>query len=182
MDKLKIEYIKIDEIKPYENNARKHETKDVEAIKKSIENFGMNDPIGIWSEDNIIVEGHGRLMACKKLGYTEVPCIRLDQLTDDQRKAYALAHNKTAELSVWDFDKLEEELAELGELDLDFSMTDFGFDLSEFEEKEEKERKDMSDTIKDSYEIIIECKDEEDLEIIYNECIERGYKCRISTL
>ena len=103
MSELKIEYIDINKITPYENNARKHQKADVEAIKKSIEAFGMNDPIGVWSDKNIIVEGHGRLLALKELGYKEVPCIRLDQLTDEQRKAYALAHNKTAELSEWDF-------------------------------------------------------------------------------
>lgn len=85
----------------------------------------MCDPIGIWSDKNIIVEGHGRLLALKKLGFTEAPCIRLDHLTDEQRKAYALAHNKTAEMSEWDFDKLNEELAELR--DMDFDMLAFGF-------------------------------------------------------
>ena len=123
--KLKIEYIGIDNLTPYENNARKHEKEDVEYIKNSIEEFGMNDPIGIWSDKNIIVEGHGRLLACKKLGYKEVPCIRLDNLTDEQRKAYALAHNKTAEMSAWDFSLLDEELAGLE----DFNMENFGFDV-----------------------------------------------------
>ena len=62
MSELKIEYIDINKITPYENNARKHQKADVEAIKKSIEAFGMNDPIGVWSDKNIIVEGHGRLL------------------------------------------------------------------------------------------------------------------------
>ncbi len=60
MDKLRIEYIDIDKITRYENNARKHQKADVDAIKKSIETFGMNDPIGVWNDKNIIVEGHGR--------------------------------------------------------------------------------------------------------------------------
>ena len=79
MDELRIEYIDIDKITPYENNARKHQKTDVDAIKKSIESFGMNDPIGVWSDKNIIVEGHGRLIALKELGYKKVPCIRLDR-------------------------------------------------------------------------------------------------------
>ena len=123
MDELRIEYIDIDKITPYENNARKHQKADVDAIKKSIEAFGMNDPIGVWSDKNIIVEGHGRLLALKELGYKKVPCIRLDRLTDEQRKAYALAHNKTAELSEWDFEKLKEELDGIS-----LDMGDFGFE------------------------------------------------------
>lgn len=85
--KLKVEYLPIDEIKPYENNAKIHTPEQIEQIKASIRQFGMNDPIGIWSKDNIIVEGHGRLIACLELGYTEIPIIRLDDLTDEQRKA-----------------------------------------------------------------------------------------------
>ena len=131
MSELKIEYIDINKITPYENNARKHQKADVEAIKKSIEAFGMNDPIGVWSDKNIIVEGHGRLLALKELGYKEVPCIRLDQLTDEQRKAYALAHNKTAELSEWDFEKLKQELDGIS-----LDMGDFGFEDFSLEDLE----------------------------------------------
>ena len=122
---LNIEYIPVDKLTPYEKNARKHHADDVEAIKASIKEFTFSDPIGVWGPKNIIVEGHGRLMAAKELGMKQVPCIRLDHLTDEQRRAYALAHNKTAELSDWDFSILGEELAEL---ELDFDMSDFGFD------------------------------------------------------
>lgn len=121
---LKIEYLPIKALKPYEKNTRKHQKKDVDNIARSIEKFGMNDPIGIW-KDNIIVEGHGRLLACKQLGMTEVPCVRLDHLTDEQRREYAIAHNATAELSEWDLDILPDELAELDLSDFDF---DFGID------------------------------------------------------
>lgn len=123
---LQIVYIPVDQLKPYERNARKHTPNDVEKIKASIEKFGFDDPIGIWGKKNIIVEGHGRLIAAKELGYEKVPCIRLDHLTDEQRRAYGLAHNKTAELSTWDFGKLEAELMDLS----DFGMSDFGFDFS----------------------------------------------------
>lgn len=125
---IKIEYIALDKLTPYEKNARKHQEADLKTIEASIEQFGMCDPIGIWSDKNIIVEGHGRLLALKKLGYTEAPCIRLDHLTDEERRAYALAHNKTAEMSEWEFDKLDAELAELANMELDFSMEDFGFE------------------------------------------------------
>ena len=117
---MNVEYIPVGQLKPYEKNARKHAEYDVGQIAESIERYGFNDPIGIWGKDNIIVEGHGRLLAAKKLGMKEVPCIRLDDLTDKQRREYAILHNKTAELSAWDFDTLGDEIA-----DLDFS----GFDI-----------------------------------------------------
>ena len=128
---LKIEYLPIKALKPYEKNTRKHQKKDVDNIARSIEKFGMNDPIGIW-KDNIIVEGHGRLLACKQLGMTEVPCVRLDHLTDEQRREYAIAHNATAELSEWDLDILPDELAEL-------DLSDFDFDFGIEDEEEETE-------------------------------------------
>ena len=117
---MNVEYIPVGQLKPYEKNARKHAEYDVGQIAESIERYGFNDPIGIWGKDNIIVEGHGRLLAAKKLGMDKVPCIRLDDLTDEQRREYAIMHNKTAELSAWDFDLLAEDIG-----DLDFS----GFDI-----------------------------------------------------
>lgn len=131
MDKLKIEYIALSKLKPYEKNARKHQKADLETIENSIREFGMCDPIGIWSDQNIVVEGHGRLLALKAMGRTEAPCIRLDHLTDEQRRAYALAHNKTAEMSEWDFDLLPSELDDI--LDIDMSAFGFEFDIEEEE-------------------------------------------------
>lgn len=124
-NKLNVVYLPIDSLSPYEKNARKHQKADIEVIKESIEQFGMNDPIGIWGKQNYIVEGHGRLLALKELGWTEVPCIRLDHLTDEQRKAYALTHNRSAELSVWDWEKLEEELSDLKD---EFDLDSLGFE------------------------------------------------------
>ena len=124
-NKLKIEYIPVDKLKPYERNARKHGDIDVDAIAASIQTFGFRDPIGVWGKNNIIVEGHGRLLAAKKLGMDSVPCVRLDDMTDEQRRGYALAHNKTAELSSWDFDNLSAEIEELSET---FDMGVFGLE------------------------------------------------------
>jgi hypothetical protein len=123
---LKIEYLAVSDLRPYEKNARKHKKLDVDNIAKSIEKYGMNDPIGIWGKSNIIVEGHGRLMACIQLGIDAVPCVRLDHLTNAQRREYAIAHNATAELSEWDLDILPAELADLdlGDFDFDFGIED----------------------------------------------------------
>ena len=123
---LVIDYLPVDGLKPYDRNARKHTDKDVQTIVNSIKEFGFNDPIGVWGDENLIVEGHGRLQAAKKLGMKTVPCIHLDHMSDEQRRAYALAHNKTAELSSWLDDILAGELADISNID----MGEFGFDLS----------------------------------------------------
>ena len=131
---LKIEMIPVDELTEYENNARNHGDIDIQAIKDSIETFGFNDPIGIWSENNVIVEGHGRLAAARALGMTEVPCIRLDHMTDEERRAYGLAHNKTAELSEWNFAELNIELAGIKAID----MSKLGFEEIKIDDEYKK--------------------------------------------
>lgn len=121
----------------------------------------MDDPIGVWNDE--IVEGHGRLIACKELGMTEVPIIRLDHLTDEERKAYTLAHNKLTMNSDFDIDILNRELDDI----LNIDMSDFGFDLNlqglqfdeeELEDNREKEKVQISivlNTYQD-YEVIKE--------------------------
>ena len=121
---LQIEYVGINSIKPYENNAKEHPIEQIEQIKKSIQEFGNNDPIAVWN--NEIVEGHGRYEALKQLGETSIPIIRLDNLSDEQRKAYTLVHNKLTMNSDFDFEILAEELDSIANID----MEDFGFDLS----------------------------------------------------
>lgn len=123
MEKLKVEYLNIDELKLYKNNAKIHTEEQIEQIKNSIQRFGMIDPIGIWKDE--IVEGHGRLIACKELNITEVPIIRLDHLTDEERKAYTLAHNKLTMNTDFDIDILNNELDDI----LNIDMSDFGFDI-----------------------------------------------------
>ena len=125
--KLKIEYMPIGELKPYAGNAKLHPAEQVEQIKKSIQEFGMNDPIAIWKNGEII-EGHGRLIAATELGLDVVPVIRLDSLTDEQRRAYSLIHNKINMNTGFDKDLLELELANIDSI----SMVDFGFDDEDF--------------------------------------------------
>lgn len=122
--KLKIEYLKKEDLKPYANNAKLHPAEQVEQIKNSIREFGFNDPIAIWHE-NEIIEGHGRLLAAMEMDdVEEVPVIRLDDLTDEQRRAYMLVHNKLTMNTNFDFSLLEMELDSIA----DFDMTQFGFD------------------------------------------------------
>lgn len=125
---LKIEYLSKTDLKPYANNAKIHTPEQVEQIKKSIREFGFNDPIAVW-HDNEIVEGHGRLMAAMEMDDVKVvPVIRLDELTDEQRRAYMLAHNKLTMNTDFDLDLLSEEITELSET---LDLTDFGFNERE---------------------------------------------------
>ena len=126
----RIELLPISEILPYAKNPRKNE-KSVKFVKESIRQFGFKVPIIIDSKREIVC-GHTRLLAAKSLGLSEVPCIVADDLTDEQIKAFRLADNKVGEFSDWDLDLLNNELSEIAEID----MGDFGFDLSEVEEKE----------------------------------------------
>lgn len=121
---LKIEYIPIEDIKPYENNAKLHPQEQIQQIKNSILEFGFDDPIAVW-KDNVIIEGHGRLIAAQELGYKEIPVIRLDNLTDEQRRAYTLVHNKLTMNSGFDIEMLNIELGGIDRID----MSDFGFEF-----------------------------------------------------
>lgn len=124
------------ELIPYENNPRKNDPA-VKAVKNSIKEFGFKVPIVI-DRDGVIVTGHTRLKAALQLHMSEVPVVVADDLDEEQIKAFRLADNKTAELAEWDFDKLDEELADIFDID----MEEFGFDIVDpFEEHEEQKEK-----------------------------------------
>lgn len=122
--KLRVEMVSVDALRPYCNNAKIHTPEQIEQIKKSILEFGFNDPIAI-DEDNMVIEGHGRLLAVKELGWEEVEAIRLHDLSDEQKRAYILVHNQLTLNTGFDLDALQIELANITDLD----MGEFGFDL-----------------------------------------------------
>lgn len=122
---LKIEYLDKKALKPYARNAKLHPAEQVEQIKKSISEFGFNDPIAVYGK-NEIVEGHGRLLAVMEMDDVQtVPVIRLDHLSDEERRAYSLVHNKLTMNSGFDYDLLQEELRNLT---IDMSGFDFNLD------------------------------------------------------
>lgn len=125
---MKIENIDIKDITPYAKNAKKHTKKQIKQIEQSIEEFGFNDPIAI-DDKGVVIEGHGRLMAAQNLGYETVPCIRISGLSDQQKKAYILVHNKLTMNTGFDTELLAEELRSISE----FDMTDFDFEIPDFD-------------------------------------------------
>jgi site-specific DNA-methyltransferase (adenine-specific) len=132
---VEIVKLKVSQLKAYEKNAKKHTQEQIEHIVNSIKRFQFCDPIGVWGEKNIVVEGHGRLLALKKMGVKEVDCIRLDHLTDEERKAYTLVHNQSTLETPIELDLLSEELSSITEID----MTELGFaDVSGTEFTEEQ--------------------------------------------
>ena len=171
---LKIEYVDIDSIKPYENNPR-HNEEAIPYVMNSIKEFGFKNPI-IIDKNNVIIAGHTRLESAKRLGMKEVPIIQADDLTEEQVKAFRLADNKVSEKAEWNFELLDEELE-----NLDLDMSEFGFENIDIEENE-IERKDLSNKEFEKYEVIITCKDENEVQEIYEKLTEEGYECNISIL
>ena len=133
--------LNVDELIPYENNPRKND-EAVEKVALSISAFGFKVPIVI-DKNNVIVTGHTRLKAAKKLGITTVPCIMADDLTEEQIKAFRLADNKVSEFSEWDEEKL---MKELDELEMDMSL--YGFESLEAELEEISEENPYSKGVK----------------------------------
>ena len=128
--KLTVTMVPTDELVPYAGNAKEHPDWQVGQIAASIEQFGFDDPVGIWHNEQgqpVIVEGHGRVLAAKELGIEQVPTIALDHLDDEGRRAYTLAHNKLTTNTGYDADMLAAELDGITGID----MADFGFDVRE---------------------------------------------------
>ncbi len=123
---LTVEEVPTESLIPYARNAKIHTNEQIDQICESIGEFGFNDPVAVWDgpDGPEIIEGHGRVMAAKKLGLDVVPVVRLDHLSDGQRRAYGIVHNKLTMNTGWDFAKLD---AELNALD-GFDMTSFGFE------------------------------------------------------
>lgn len=174
---MRIEEIALADLKPYENNPRDN-SGAVDALANSLAKFGWQQPIVI-DKDNVIVCGHTRYLAARKIGMKKAPCKRAEDLSEEQIAAYRLADNKIAELSAWDFAKLDEELEKLefGECD----MRDFGFTFdNKGDEPDESDLFSESNfNYKEQYGVIVMCKDETEQEKVYNKLSEMGYECKV---
>ncbi len=124
---MRIEEVAVGEIKAYDNNPRRIQG-NIESVMNSLKEFGWQQPIVI-DKEGVIVAGHVRFEAAKQLGYKTVPCVKADDLTDEQIKAYRIADNKTSEIASWDYFKLGEEVSGID----GFNLLDFGFSKREAE-------------------------------------------------
>ena len=132
MRQLQCDHIAIDRLKPWPRNARTHSKKQLRQIADSIDRFGFTNPILI-DASNTILAGHGRVEAARLLGLAEVPCIRLEHMSAEEKRAYVLADNKLALNAGWDEEILAEELKELLAVDLDFDIGLTGFTIAEID-------------------------------------------------
>ena len=178
MNERNLIYKNTDDIIPYKGNPRNNKAA-VDKVAKSIEEFGFNVPIVI-DENDIVVTGHTRLLASKKLGLNKVPTIVVSDLTNEQVQAFRIADNKVSEFSEWNEDLLMQELSEIEGID----MSIFGFDdLEEVLEEAEEDDEGPKTIYLDEKDIIaIECDSEEELELTFMKLQEEGYNCRILTL
>lgn len=169
---MKILNIKIKDIKPYLLNAKKHPKEQIEGIAESIKRFGFTQPV-ILDKDNTIIIGHGRIEAAKIAGMNEVPCVKRDDLTDNEVKVLRLLDNRIAETG-WDNEILIQDLSNIDASFEDFSI-DFDF-LSDhiLQNKEEKEVVDS-----DQFIVTIFCKNESEQKKVYEEFTERGMECKL---
>lgn len=171
---LNIVYRNIKELKPYKKNAKKHPKEQVERIANSIKEFGFTQPV-IVDKNKCVVAGHGRILGAKKAGLTQVPTVMLEDLTEEQIKAYRLVDNKTNE-SDWDFSLLDEELGILSD-DIDMGL--FGFDTDMSDEELEEAIKEVTFKVKEKHLVIVECKTEEETYKLENKLKQKGYKCEV---
>jgi len=177
---MQIKEIEVSKLIPYANNSRTHDDAQVAQLAASIKEFGFRNPILV---DGVgIIAGHGRLMAARKLGLDKVPTIDCSDMTETQKKAYIIADNKLALNSGWDSELLKLEITDLQ--NTDFDLTKLGFN--------EMELANLFDKLKDvqiddldyqaAFSIVVDCKDEQEQEKIFNELDQKGYKCRVQSL
>lgn len=181
--KTQIQYINLNDVIPYANNPRNNDGEAVDKVASSIKEFGFNVPLVI-DKDNVIITGHTRYKAAKKLKLKEVPCIYAEHLSPAQVKAYRIADNKVSEFSTWNNDMLAIEIEQLQELDFDLELT--GLEIIEItdlisgdDEEEEPEVSEANFNYQEQYGVIVMCEDEEQQEKIYNDLLEQGYTCKV---
>ena len=174
---MKIVYKDINDLEMYENNPRKN-SDAVQYVANSIQQFGFRNPI-IIDKNNVIVCGHTRYKAARRLKMAKVPCIMADDLTEDQIRAFRLADNKVAEMSTWDYERLEQEFSLIDPME--FDIADFGFFPnyeSDDEEEEEDENVDFSER-EPSYSLIIDCESKAEQKDTYDRLMKMGIVSRM---
>lgn len=168
--------MEIEKLIPYSRNPRIN-INAVDKVAGSLQEFGFQQPI-VVDKKNVIIVGHTRYLAAKKLGLTKVPVQIAESLTDTQAKAYRITDNRVGEISEWDKVLLKLELTDLSEMD--YNIDEMGFENLELDvPRENEEVAPKEKEFKNKFEVIVECEDESDQEAIYKLMISKGYKCRM---
>ena len=180
---MRVEMIEIERLIPYARNARTHSDDQVAQIAASIREFGFTNPVLIGADDGIIA-GHGRVMAARKLGLAEVPCIRLGHLTDAQRRAYVIADNRLAEKAGWDLAMLAAEIEDLRLEGFDIDLT--GFDAGALEAMFEADGGAGGEApggggiaYQEKYAVLVACEDEASQERAFERLTQLGFDCKV---
>jgi ParB-like chromosome segregation protein Spo0J len=181
---MKIEQLAIDHLIPYARNSRTHSDEQVAQVAASIREFGFTNPVLVDAEGGIIA-GHGRVMAARKLGLAEVPCIRLAHLTEAQKRAYVIADNKLALNAGWDEQMLALELHELHEFDFDLAVT--GFSDAEINRlvslldggPAAGAASEAGIVYQEKFAVLVECSGEANQAEIYNKLTGMGLACKV---
>lgn len=172
---MNIKEMKVNDLIPYNNNPRDN-SEAIKWVKESIQQFGFKVPIVI-DKNNLIIAGHTRLEAAKELNLTTVPVIKAADLTDEQAQAFRLADNKVAEFSQWNMKKLQKELDQIQNID----MEAFGFEeLQEEAEKLNEPEEDIE--YKAETFVLVECDDEQHAAAVMIKLSEQGYDCRLTEM
>ncbi|MBP5781959.1 MAG: ParB N-terminal domain-containing protein [Bacteroidales bacterium] len=177
MSEMQIVYKDINDLQMYENNPRKN-SDAVQYVANSIQQFGFKNPI-IIDKDNVIVCGHTRYKAARRLKMAKVPCIMADDLTEDQIRAFRLADNKTAEMATWDYERLEQEFALIDPME--FDIADFGF-FPVYEPDEDEEDDEEDDDVglrEESYSLIIDCESKAEQKDTFERLMKMGIIARM---
>jgi ParB-like chromosome segregation protein Spo0J len=177
---MQYEQIAINELKPYKNNARVHSKAQVKLVADSIKEFGFLNPVLI-DKNNGVIAGHGRLEAAKLLKLDTVPVLRVEHLTEAQKRAYIIADNRLAELSEWDKEILTLELEELKGLDVDLKLTGFDSQSSIESDDFEFNPKDKSDKDDTKLSIKVVCESQEQQNELFQELNQRGFKVTVAS-
>ena len=170
---MEIEKVAVANLSFDPSNARKHDEKNLEAIKGSLRKFGQRKPIVV--RNDVVIAGNGTLQAALALGWAEIEVVRADDMTNTEATAYALADNRTSELATWDNDVLGKQLSALFEDG--FEIGDFGFDLTSLfdQDNHDDELPDDEKNFNKEYKLEIVFGSEDELKPVYEEMLGRGY-------
>ena len=178
-----VEHWDIERLIPYARNSRTHSEAQSAQIATSMKEWGVTSAV-LVDEDGGIIAGHGRVLAARKLGKTEMAVMIARGWTDAQKKAYVIADNQLALNAGWDKELLRVEFAELEELGFDLELTGFSVDemANIFDDSEQKDTEPAEQSYAETFSIVVECESEEEQERIFNRLDSEGYKCRVQSL